>query len=427
MFQIMNRRMLVSSFRENVVTKPQRDTESQSRLRGYNHNFKYQGKTFHIQTENYGYPRCYICSHVFISGRVVKRIKTEYPKTTDELQSLAHLKGLMLAAHRQMFQLLKSGEFDAYIDLEPDRSPPAPEASDSPTFGNSDIEKLDEQLKNAADAFKDAPPVTRPPSVPLPAANGPAIVHNAPQPKNGLSPAIPRPIPEPTATRLKPALNVTPSRNAAKPKPLTPTPKKKAATPAAPTPSKAKQKSAPRKTKQKSARVDAALIPKKEQLSVPRKAIPTPPKKNALPSREPAKPKTTPKPAPANAPTLSTASQANLAEFTKAISGLVTLALFDASDERGHLQFASGPSAKVSPPVLKGLVKLRQSDRNPKDPTDHMLELVTNAEHHLMLLCRVTENSSLFLLIERSKGNLALVHHRVSKLIPKLQRDLIKA
>lgn len=417
---IVNRSMIVSFFLEIVVTKPQRDTDSQSRLRGYNHNFKYRGKMFHIQTENYGHPRCYICSHVFISGQVVKRIKTEYPKTTDELQSLAHLKGLMLAAHRQMFQLLKAGAFDEHIEEGLGKSDAPPATQNSPTFANSDIEKLDKQLKTAAEAFKDSPAVARPVDVPPPAANGPATaptrlntkarntVPLVPGPKKGPSPAIPRPTPAPPAKKKpEPALKVVSKSNAVKLKPLALTPKKMVATPAAPVP--------------------AAPAPKQARSSVPLKAAPTQSKPSALSPPESAKPKTKPKPAPASAPTLSADSQASLTEFTNATSGIVTLALFDASQKSGQLRFASGRSANIGRPALEGLVKLRQSDRNPKDPTDHMVEMVTKTEHHLMLLCRVNEGSSLFLMIERSGGNLALVQHRVSKLIAKLQQDLTKA
>lgn len=45
---------------------------------GYNSDIIFQGKTYHVQTEDWGVEKCFVVTRVFQGGTVVLSVKTHY-------------------------------------------------------------------------------------------------------------------------------------------------------------------------------------------------------------------------------------------------------------------------------------------------------------------------------------------------------------
>lgn len=90
---------------------------------GYNHNFRHQGRVFHVQTEDSGPPYSYIHTHIFYAGTVIASRKTSYddPKPG----AAANVEALMRSSHREMCQTLSNGNYDDRIAAMAIRPPAA--------------------------------------------------------------------------------------------------------------------------------------------------------------------------------------------------------------------------------------------------------------------------------------------------------------
>lgn len=106
-----------------------------SPILGYNHNVRYRGVVFHVQTEDSGQQNPHLFTHLFHEGVIVSTRKYVYdPGANDEA-----IKGLMQAQHKAVMKDLKKGTFDDKIDqylsgvpgLEP-RAGAAPDAAPRP-------------------------------------------------------------------------------------------------------------------------------------------------------------------------------------------------------------------------------------------------------------------------------------------------------
>ncbi len=80
---------------------------------GYNHNFRYRGRLFHIQTEDSGPLHTHIYSHIFFAGTVIASKKTEYDRFG--VHSRADIQALMRQSHREMCITLRDGTHDERI------------------------------------------------------------------------------------------------------------------------------------------------------------------------------------------------------------------------------------------------------------------------------------------------------------------------
>ncbi len=78
---------------------------------GLNTNHEYNGKVYHVQTEDSGVDNPWIITHCFIGGTIINSRKTEYRDALgrDDLES--HLTEIARAQHRGMIKSLLSGEF----------------------------------------------------------------------------------------------------------------------------------------------------------------------------------------------------------------------------------------------------------------------------------------------------------------------------
>ena len=82
---------------------------------GFNHNFRYQGEVYHIQTEDSGMLSPNIVTLLYQGGTILVSKKTSYADIAkvDNLEQV--VEELMKEQHKNMLRGLKSGEFDEVI------------------------------------------------------------------------------------------------------------------------------------------------------------------------------------------------------------------------------------------------------------------------------------------------------------------------
>lgn len=83
---------------------------------GFNHNFRYQGEVYHIQTEDSGINSPNIVTLLYQGGTILASKKTSYADIAkvDNLDQV--VEELMKEQHKNMLRALKGGEFDAVIE-----------------------------------------------------------------------------------------------------------------------------------------------------------------------------------------------------------------------------------------------------------------------------------------------------------------------
>lgn len=128
----------MANYKPSAVVVPSKPVAKRSPILGYNHNVRYRGLVFHVQTEDSGVLSPHLFTHLFHGGVIVSTRKLVY----DAGASPEAIKALMQAQHKAVLKDLNKGAFDQKIDhylagtpgLEP-RNPalaPAPEASPEP-------------------------------------------------------------------------------------------------------------------------------------------------------------------------------------------------------------------------------------------------------------------------------------------------------
>ena len=83
-----------------------------SPILGYNHNIKYRGVVFHVQTEDSGLLNPHLFTHLFHEGVIVSTRKLVYDAGSNE----EAIKALMQAQHKAVMKDLRKGAFDDKID-----------------------------------------------------------------------------------------------------------------------------------------------------------------------------------------------------------------------------------------------------------------------------------------------------------------------
>lgn len=83
---------------------------------GFNHNFRYKGEVYHIQTEDNGLRSPNIVTLLYQGGTILASKKTSYADIL-RVDNLAQVvEELMKEQHKEMLRSLKAGEFDATIE-----------------------------------------------------------------------------------------------------------------------------------------------------------------------------------------------------------------------------------------------------------------------------------------------------------------------
>src|SRR5215471_4551776 len=116
---------------------------------GYNHNLRYRGRVFHVQTEDSGPAHARLFTHLFFSGTILSSKKHEYVAEAPE----DDVKAQMQRLHKEMIRELTHGLHDeriaaffaargepaaldatgaAIVPAPPGAAPPAPAANAAP-------------------------------------------------------------------------------------------------------------------------------------------------------------------------------------------------------------------------------------------------------------------------------------------------------
>lgn len=82
---------------------------------GFNHNIRYKGKTFHVQTEDSGRANPHIVTHAFIGGVILDTVRQEYGDIIGTERWEDALRDRMKAQHLEEIRKLFSGAFDEQL------------------------------------------------------------------------------------------------------------------------------------------------------------------------------------------------------------------------------------------------------------------------------------------------------------------------
>ncbi len=86
---------------------------------GFNNSVTYRGKTFHIQTEDRGMSAAQIETQIFSAGQILDTGIFSYQKVLDgepdEDAQIQKIRTMMQAAHRNFYNKLKAGDYDAMV------------------------------------------------------------------------------------------------------------------------------------------------------------------------------------------------------------------------------------------------------------------------------------------------------------------------
>lgn len=157
---------------------------------GFNHNFRYKGEVYHIQTEDSGLKSPNIVTLLYQGGTILGSKKTSYADIAkvDNLEQI--VEELMKEQHKGMLRSLKSGEYDEVIDRfqAGKKVTPKEEKTTAPPLGAAPV-----SLPSRAAAVTASPAVapTRPaPVAPKPEPVAPTPAPVAPEEKKKPSPAV---------------------------------------------------------------------------------------------------------------------------------------------------------------------------------------------------------------------------------------------
>lgn len=86
-----------------------------SPLVGYNHNLKYKGRVYHVQTEDSGLDTPHVITHLFHDGTILNTTKQEYHDLVGISDWEHQLRARMQNQHKDMMKGLIRGQFDDRI------------------------------------------------------------------------------------------------------------------------------------------------------------------------------------------------------------------------------------------------------------------------------------------------------------------------
>jgi hypothetical protein len=131
---------------------------------GFNHNFRYRGEVYHIQTEDSGMSSPNIVTLLYQGGTILASKKTSYADIAkvDNLEQV--VEELMKEQHKNMLRGLKSGEFDEVIKRFKAGKKITPQRSHAATV--SDQSQVEEPIPQGSTAVPPRPidaPAASPP------------------------------------------------------------------------------------------------------------------------------------------------------------------------------------------------------------------------------------------------------------------------
>lgn len=87
-------------------------------LVGYNHNIRYKGEVFHVQTEDSGINSPHIITLLYLGGNIIASRKTSYADIVKMGNLNQVVEELMKEQHKEMLRRLKNAEFDSRLGLD---------------------------------------------------------------------------------------------------------------------------------------------------------------------------------------------------------------------------------------------------------------------------------------------------------------------
>jgi hypothetical protein len=93
-----------------MVAAPSMKTRSP--ILGYNHNVRYTGRLWHVQTEDSGVQNPHVFTHLFHEGTILATKRLDYDPASD----VPAVQKIMQTQHKAMLRELKAGAFDAKIE-----------------------------------------------------------------------------------------------------------------------------------------------------------------------------------------------------------------------------------------------------------------------------------------------------------------------
>ena len=151
------------------------DVAKRSPILGYNHNVRYRGLVFHVQTEDSGLLSPHLFTHLFYGGVIISTRKLVYDAGAAE----EAIKSLMQAQHKAVLKDLKKGSFDDKIDQYLDGTPGLLARGSDPGGGDDAGDRPSKPAATppagtpAADATLVPKPPVVPQNVPAPAVEPP--------------------------------------------------------------------------------------------------------------------------------------------------------------------------------------------------------------------------------------------------------------
>ena len=86
------------------------DPKQMSMLSGFNHNIKFRGKVYHVQTEDGGKDNPQVVTHVFLGGVILDSVTFPYDELVGQPGWHAALRDRMKAQHLEEIRRLLSGD-----------------------------------------------------------------------------------------------------------------------------------------------------------------------------------------------------------------------------------------------------------------------------------------------------------------------------
>jgi hypothetical protein len=96
------------------------DPKQMSMLSGFNHNIKFRGKVFHVQTEDGGKDNPQIVTHVFQGGVILDSVSSPYEDLIGMPNWQTALRDRMKAQHLEEIRRLMAGDIGAVEEENPD-------------------------------------------------------------------------------------------------------------------------------------------------------------------------------------------------------------------------------------------------------------------------------------------------------------------
>jgi hypothetical protein len=165
---------------------------------GFNHNVKYKGKIFHVQTEDSGVSNPHITTHLFEGGNILATKKTSYADIIQAENLTDVVRELMQEQHKAMLRNLINGAYDGMgVTAESAAGQPTtlPSTPSTPSIPST-----------LSTPSRPSTPLLQP--TPKPPVRGPVPIPSVPGPLPTLGPSYP---PQPAYASAAPSAAAQPN------------------------------------------------------------------------------------------------------------------------------------------------------------------------------------------------------------------------